>query len=110
MTRKNKNVRIYSWDPASTVSVELEEVEHWNTSGGDRRFEVYHDGVKIGIIESGMHQASRHLFGNVAHFYKSRRKWFAKPTGGGYGGMYSIDYESQSAAIRSLLQDAGIHR
>lgn len=97
-TRKIKNVRRHPWTPDEIVTVELEEVDHWDD--GEHAYNVYLDGEKIGGIKSGMHQSSRHLFGNVAHFYKSRRKWFIE---GRYS--YSIAYESQAEAIRSLVRD-----
>lgn len=108
MTRKIKNLRRYSYDPTSTVTVELEEHEHWNSQSGDRLFKVYaQDGTYIGEIESGEGQRSRHLFGNVAHFYKRRTYWYDAPAGSS-GNRYGIKNESQAEAIRSLLSSAGI--
>lgn len=101
---KIKTIRQYSWDPSITVTVRLEEVDHWNDE--ERAFEVYDlKGTLLGQIESGLHQSSRPLYGNVAHFYKRRRKWFAKAAGARSGYMYYFDYESQAEAIRALIRD-----
>lgn len=105
--RKSKTLRRYSYTPEPTIAVELEPVEHWNQARGDRKFKVYYAGVLLGTIESGEGQRSRHLFGNVAHFYKTRTFWYAEeytePGASHYGNTYSIKFDSQAEAIRSLI-------
>lgn len=96
---KRKTIQRFSYS-SEKVTVLLEQVEHYNEAQGDRKFKVYDEhGTYLGTIESGMHRASRHLFGNVAHFYKERRKWFPN-------GLYWNDCESQAEAIRQVISDA----
>lgn len=106
---KDKKVRLYSWDANSTVTVQLEETEHWNAAGGDRKFKVYQDGELLGEIESGSGQKSRHLFGNVAHFYKERTFWHSKSAFVKDSYSYRLKHESQADAIRDLIRDRNYH-
>lgn len=58
-------------------------------------------GQYLGSVEQHYHQTSRHLFGNVSSFGKSRAKWF--PSGQGWS-----DHESIAAAIRTIVAEARV--
>lgn len=53
----------------------------------------------LGAVEQIEHESSRPLYGNVAHFYKARMKWFPE-------NEYWNEHESMAAAIRTLAADA----
>lgn len=98
---RRKTVRRWEYDANSGIQVWVSEVTPMHNYG-QRWIDVWTaKGTYLGRIEGIEGQTQRHLYGNVADFGVPRTFWGVEGQyiGTGYG------YESQSDAIRTLIED-----
>lgn len=107
---KTKKIKVPFDDDSFTVRIE-EEPGRWartvhvwmgeHPKGPFNRAmtEGIETGQYLGAVEQYEHSSSRHLFGNVAHYYEARMKWFPQD-------RTQVEHESMADAIRTLVNDA----